>query len=135
MKAHEFARHLAQLARLLKRGPDFELESAHPGAIDPSGITRQAKRSRVLPKDDIPIALNALLALSSIDKKDWVELIKDVGLPIEVRSSQSTRDVLGKVLTLLESDPIARDMLTRRVRSKASRGSPELLRALSSLLK
>lgn len=136
MKSHEFARHLMHLAKLLRRGPDIELADATPDLFSTgASIRRDSRTGQFLNRDDIPLALNALLSLSSIDKREWANLIRELNFPIEVTSSQSTRDVVGKLLTFLEHEPAARDILSRRVKSKSARGSPELLRALNALLK
>ena len=134
MRTHEFARHLVQLARILRRSPDIELQDTRPANLLLSSQRRMQKDS-ALRKDDIPVALSALLALSSIDKRDWADLISELRLPIAIRPRDASRDLLGKVLALLEKDPIARHMLADRVRSKNTRASPELMRALSTLLR
>lgn len=101
--------------------------------LDPalgSPVGRYESRSR----DDLPIALSALVSLSRVDKAEWINLISELGLQIEVRPRDASRDILGKVLKILETEPEARDRLQRRVRNKEAHGSPELARALSSLL-
>lgn len=130
MRTHELAQALKELASVLKRGPNVELgEISVP--TDLLGVSRGSnKRS----KDDLPIALSALLSLSSVDKSEWVELVKDLGLNIEIRSRDASRDIVGKVLQLLAAQPEARDLLQSRVKSKGTSGSPELAKALSSLL-
>jgi len=128
MHTHELADALKKLASFLKRGPDVDVADLSMlfGMSSPSIESRS--------KDELPIALSALLRLSRIDKNEWIELIKDLGLHIEVRPRDASRDILGKVLRLLETEPEARDRLQRRVRNKEAHGSPELARALSSLL-
>lgn len=130
MHTHELAEALRKLATFLKRGPDIDMADISMlfGSNSPSG------RAESKSKDDLPIALSALLRLSRVDKNEWIELIRDLGLHIEVRPRDASRDILGKVLKLLESEPEARDRLQRRVRNKEAHGSPELARALSSLL-
>lgn len=139
MRTHEFASYLVVLARLLRRGPNIDLREAHRMNslffTVPTSSHRPSRQPQALRKEDIPVALNALLALSTIDKRDWADLIQDLGLPIVIRPRDASRDLLGKVLTLLEKDPHARDALTASVKSKSTRASPELMRALSSLLK
>jgi len=130
MHTHEFADALKKLAIFLKRAPDVDMADMSMLFGMSAHISRAESRS----KDDLPIALSALLKLSRIDKNEWLELIKDLGLQIEVRPRDASRDILGKVLKILESEPDARDRLQRRVRNKEAHGSPELARALSSLL-
>jgi hypothetical protein len=130
MQTHELAEALRKLASFLKRCPNIDIN-------DMSfllGMELPARRLEPKSKDDLPIALSALLSLSRIDKNEWIELISDLGLQIEVRPRDASRDILGKVLRVLEAEPDARDRLQRRVRNKEAHGSPELARALSSLL-
>jgi len=134
MRTHELARYLVQLARMLRRSPDLDLKDTRPSNLFLATPNRSVK-GQSLRKDDIPVALSALLALSSIDKRVWAELIFDLNLPIQIRPRDASRDLLGKVLTLLEKDPVARTMLTHSVKLKSTRASPELVRALSTLLK
>jgi hypothetical protein len=133
MKSHELAEGLRALAKALKSGPNIDV-----GLIDfqlPFG-SRQLTPSANHPgvKDDLPLALSALLSLSRIDKREWTELIADIGLDIPITTRDSNRDVVGKVLRHLEAEPIAREMLMKRVKNKNAKASPELARALSSLL-
>jgi hypothetical protein len=133
MRAHEFAQHLIKFAKLLRNGPDFELDDIS----FPSPIFRRAERlsiSKSRPSDDLPVALSALLSLSRFDKQEWISLIQDIGLPIEIRPRDASRDILGKVLRVLEDDPTSRELLNNRVRSTSTKASPELMRALGSLL-
>lgn len=133
MKSHELAEGLKALAKALKSGPNVEV-----GSTDfqlPFGrrdMVISEKPSSI--KDDLPLALSALLSLSRIDKHDWAELIADIGLDIPITPRDSNRDVVGKVLRHLEAEPTAREMLMKRVKSKNAKASPELTRALSSLL-
>lgn len=130
MYTHELADALKKLASFLKRAPDVDMADISMLFGLNSPISRNDSKS----KDDLPIALSALLRLSRIDKTEWIELIKDLGLQIEIRPRDASRDIMGKVLKLLETEPDARERLQRRVRNKEAHGSPELARALSSLL-
>ena len=130
MHTHELAEALKKLATFLKRGPNIDVSDLSLLLGMSSPVLRSESRS----KDDLPIALSALLKLSRVDKNDWIDLIKELGLHIEVRPRDASRDILGKVLKVLESEPDARERLQRRVRNKEAHGSPELARALSSLL-
>lgn len=132
MKTHELAEALTLFAMMLKRGPNIDVKDL--ALIDrfSTESTSSRKRSK---KDDLPVALSALLSLSRIDKREWIELITDLGLGLEINSRDSSRDVVGKVLRLLEKDAHARNLLATRVQSKQAQASPELMNALSSLLR
>jgi hypothetical protein len=136
MRTHELSRYLIRLARLLRQGPNLDLDFATWESLrfgEPA--RRMREKAAPLGRNDLPVALSALLALSSIDKRDWAELISEMGLKIQIRPRDASRDLLGKVLRVLEHDPIARRNLTDNAKSRRSRASPELVRALSTLLK
>ena len=132
MKAHELAEGLRTLAKMLKQGPNIDIRDMDflfgrgegPRSIEPPTSL----------KDDLPLALSALLSLSRIDKREWAALISDIGLDITITPRDSSRDVVGKVLRHLESEPEARAALMKKVRSRDAKASPELVRAFSSLL-
>jgi hypothetical protein len=91
--------------------------------------------SRLKPNpDDIPMALSALVALSQFDKAQWRAVIQEYGWPLEVKNTESTRDIVGKILRHLEVDPDARKKLKVAAQRKSD-VSPELMNALSFLLK
>jgi hypothetical protein len=125
MKTHEVAKTLSLLAQALRNGPNVPLEQ-----LGRSGSLRTKPDP-----SSIPMALSALVALSQFDKAQWRAMVKEYGFPIEVRTTESTRDIVGKILRHLEQDEDAR----RRLRSAAQRSksdiSPELMNALNFLLK
>lgn len=135
MKAHELADALRALAATLKRGPNVEMNELDvlPGP--------KRKYSQPVPshsmsnlREDLPLALALLFELSKFDKTQWVQLISEFSFDIEVGPRDSSRDLVGKVLRYLSERPEARNMLVRKVKSRETKGSPELARALSSLL-
>jgi len=131
MYTHDLAEVLKKLASSLKRGPNIDIDdlsSLFNSVVHASNVSRKEGAH------DLPIALSALVSLSRVDKSEWVALIQDLGLSIEVRPRDASRDILGKVLRILETEPEARARLQRRVASREAQGSPELARALSSLL-
>lgn len=132
MKTHELANALKLLAAALKNGPDIELHDLKD--LLNVGAYHSSYFSLTPPSKDLPIALSALLSLSRIDKQEWIKLISDLGLNIEIRPRDASRDIVGKVLRVLENDPEARSRLSRKVNSRETPASPELAKALSSLL-
>jgi len=130
MHTHELAEALKKLASLLKRGPNIDIGSLSQLPLHELKSSKPKLNSR----DDLPLALDALVSLSRVDKNEWLELIQDLGLAIAVRPRDASRDILGKVLKVLETQPDARYRLQQRIRNRSSHGSPELARALSSLL-
>jgi hypothetical protein len=124
MKTHAIAHVLMSLAQALRKGPDVELSKL---AVAPT-------RSKPNPSD-IPMALSALVALSQIDKAQWRAVIDEYKLPISVLSTESTRDVVGKILRHLEKDAEARRRLKQAAQRSRPDISPELMNALNFLLK
>ena len=73
------------------------------------------------------------MQLARIDKKQWIQMIRDFGFDIPIRPADASRDVLGKLLRFLDQNPQALQKL--RDGAKRSTSSPQLLRALDALLK
>jgi hypothetical protein len=122
---HDAARILSSLAQALRKWPNVPLD----GLFNLPSLRANSKSS------DLPIALSALVAVSSFKKPQWEAVIKEYRLPIIVRPAESTRDVLGKIVQHLAQDPESR----KRVKQAAQRSrpdiSPELMNALDFLLK
>jgi hypothetical protein len=132
MDTHELADALKKLSVALRRGPNIDINDLSSYT---AFLPTADRLSRTRRPDDLPLALSALLSLSRVDKQEWVELIRDLGLTIDVRPRDASRDILGKVLRVLEVEPEARERLQNRVKNREAHASPELARALSSLLK
>lgn len=133
MKTHDFAEALKKLASALKKAPNLDLDDMESFS---HLLSDRPPRPPTQP-EDIPWALNALLSLSQVDRREWIQLATDLGLSLDIRARDASRDILGKVLRALEAQPEARSLLESRARNapvKATGSSPELARALSSLL-
>jgi hypothetical protein len=125
MKTQDAAKALTQIATAL-RGSSFETIEE----------LAEAPRRRVdVHSVDVPRALSMLVALSSFDKSQWLEVISEYGFPIQVRPRDASRDILGKLLNYLEANPDARDKLATSGPRLRSHTSPELAQALQFLLK
>lgn len=125
MKTHEVARILSNLAQALRESPFETLDDIS-----------SAKRRRVdLDSVDVPRALSMLVALSSFDKSQWLKVIEAYDFPIQIRPRDASRDIMGKILNHLESNPDAREKLARNSSRLRSKTSPELAQALEFLLK
>ncbi len=66
MKTHEIARVLSTLADLLRRAPNQTLEEFGAGHARPT-----------IDAASVPVALSTLVALSEIDKSQWLALIRE----------------------------------------------------------
>lgn len=124
MKTHEVAKVLTSLANVLKAAPNQELEGFGRGKPD-----------KKLKDSEVPLALSTLLALSELDKSQWLNVINEFRFPIEIRPRDASRDILGKILAHLAQNPDARRRLSLAAQGGRSETSPELMQALSFLLK
>ena len=125
MKTHDLAKALRSLASLLEKAPNVLLEDAL--------VTTLAATK--LNSSQMAVSLSTLVELSRVDKQQWLAFINDLGFPIEVRPRDASRDILGKLLSYLETNEAARERLKTKAASRGSEASPELMKALSSLLK
>jgi len=131
MKAHELSKALLALSKILKAGPDIDVEDW--SILSKS--TGQATKTVPLKESDIPTALYTLVKLNDVSKSQWLSLIKEFDIEIEIRPRDANRDIVGKILNYLASNPIARDNLLRIGSKKNVSESTELANALNLLLK
>jgi hypothetical protein len=125
MKTHDLAKALRALASLLEKSRNIPIEELRVASRD---TTNQDSTQ-------IALSLSTLVELSRVDKQQWLAFINDLGFPIDVRPRDASRDLLGKLLAYLEANESARERLKTKAASKESQASPELMKALSSLLK
>jgi len=133
MNTHDFARQLREMASLLESAPPLEIGEEAMPLDPPASAPQDATKGKPKKADASPLRL--LIALSSYSKKEWMDLTRSLGLTIDVRPRDASRDIMGKVLSALEDHPDAIERLQRSVRNRESHGSPELANALSFLLK
>jgi hypothetical protein len=125
MKTHELAKALRALASLMEASPNIPIDQLQVA-------------NRTFPHRDtaqLAMSLSTLSDLSRVDKQQWMAFINELHFPIEIRGRDASRDILGKLLNYLESNPIARQQLKTKAATKGSKESPELMKALASLLK
>jgi hypothetical protein len=129
MKSYDFAKQLTVMAKVLKQGPNVELED-----LEYSSFTNIASPSFKIEQNDVPKALSMLVGLNNVSKAQWVNLIDDYEFPIELRPRDANRDIIGKLLKYLSQNEEARNRLTGKKIKKNSNSSSELADALSILL-
>jgi len=134
MNTHDLARQLRDMANLLEKAAIVELngetvDSAASLISDPTVLPKAKHR-----KPDTS-SLKLLIQLSNYSKKEWLDLMRMLGLTVDIRPRDASRDLMGKVLKALEDQPDAIERLQKSVRNRESHGSPELANALSFLLK
>jgi len=126
VKTHLLAKSLSELARVLRKLPNVELNELQDVV--------NTSRSSAHPEDDVAVSLDALVGLARVDKQRWHDFIKDHRFPIEVRPRDASRDILGKLLKYLESNPRALQKLKARSKRRMEPSS-ELLQAFETLLR
>lgn len=125
MKTHDLARQLSTLARVLRTGPNLELEALEEYFItNSSGLFSSLSRGR----GDF---LRAIASLSLISKDEWRSIVSEFDLPIEIRPRDGTRDLQDKVIRFLAENPNQVEQI-QAVRAK--RGSNDALRRTLSIL-
>lgn len=130
MKSYDFAKQLTLMAKILKNGPNVELEE-----IEISTFTSSiSSLSMEVEQKEVPKALSMLVGLNNVKKSQWVELINEYDFPIELRQRDANRDIIGKLLRYLSENPEARDRLSGKKLKKTTSSSSELADALTILL-
>jgi len=133
MNTHDLARQLRDMASLLEKSPPVEIGRQFGRTVTGQGGAPESSKAK--PRKSETSSLKLLIELSNYSKKEWLELVRSLGLNVDVRPRDASRDIMGKVLSALEDQPDAIERLQKSVRNRESHGSPELANALSFLLK
>ncbi|WP_340053383.1 hypothetical protein [Pseudomonas sp. JAI120] len=131
MRTHELSKTLSSLAKILKMGPDIDIED---WSIL-SNLKPQTGHGAPLKEDAIPMALYTLVKLNDVSKSQWLSLIKDFDIDVEIRPRDANRDIVGKILAYLATNAQARENLLKTSSKKNVSESTELANALNLLLK
>lgn len=126
MKTHEFADALEHLIRILRQAPNADMSSLGERLRPTTGSETNRR---------IAVNLSTLSALSRLDRGQWAAFVEDYSMPLQIRPRDASRDILGKVLRYLDENPSARQRLKDQAAGKEAPASPELMKALSLLLK
>lgn len=128
MKTHEFAKQLSLMAKILRAGPNIEMDEY---LMQKPTLTSHSQ----VDDRDIPLALNALVGLNEVKKEQWISLIEEFGFSIDIRPRDANRDIVGKLINYLAKNPDAREKLSGRPSKRKTGTSAELADALNLLLK
>jgi hypothetical protein len=123
VKTHSLANALRSLADALEAQPNMEISEL--------GTVFGSRRN--LDPREVAVNLRTLHALSKIGKQEWVKLIEEYGFEIEFNARDSSRNILGKLLNYLDSNPEALDALKRKAKDGSDKPSA-LRQALDILL-
>ena len=132
MKAHELAKSLNYLARMLRAGPNIEMEE-----IGNLG-THSSKNQRLGNPRNSPSgksgAIALLAAMSNLSKSEVLQIAEDLDIPIQVRKADAVRDILGKILKHIQENPDVQNRLVMRSVNESEEEAPRLARALAILM-
>ena len=110
MKTHEAAKYLKSLAISLNL-KELDQHSSLGNLEEIISLFMKSPNYnladvRVMRKsDELAVSLLGLTALSKYSKQQWIKIIEEFSLPIDLNPRASTRDVVGKVLAYLEAHP------------------------------
>lgn len=129
MKTHDLAKALNHLSRILRAGPNVDLENLVN--LDTYVSSRGPKGS---PDDaDKGGALVLLSEMANYNKRELMELAVSLDIPLEVRPADAVRDVLGKILKYINENPTVKERLSGSVEPSSGKVST-LTRALAILM-
>lgn len=132
MKTHELSKALMALAKVLKAGPDVDIDTwSVLGSVTGGASSKNQK----VKDGDIPAALYTLVSLNNVSKAQWISFISEYGIDVEIRPRDANRDIVGKVLSYLAANPLARDSLLKNSSKRTPGHSAELANAFNILLK
>jgi len=74
----------------------------------------------------VAINLRTLHSLSKINKQDWLKLINEYGFDLNIEPRDSSRNIIGKLLSYLDANPQAIDTLKRKVENRQTAFPPSI---------
>lgn len=131
MKTHDLAKALNHLSRVLRAGPNIELDNLVN--LNTYVDSRPPKKA-VSEEVDRGAALVLLSEMANYSKKELIELAGMLDIPLEVRPADAVRDVLGKILKYINDNPETKTRLSNPKSEKQSPKISTLSRALAILL-
>src|SRR4051794_34662649 len=109
MKTHDVARALNTLARALRDGENIGLESIAIGKPGEGHVQTSLG-------SNAPAALALLVRLAGYSKDEWRALIKELELDVEIKTTDSVRDILGRLLKYLNDNKDIHTKLVERAK-------------------
>ncbi|WP_282044931.1 hypothetical protein [Roseibium album] len=126
MKTHTFAKELISLGEALLLGPNLDTSELRSiGSV--LGSNNKGN-------EEMAIGITTLAELSKHSKNEWVQFIEFHQLPIKYSERDSSRNIMGKIMSYLASDEEAVQRVRRRV-VHGSGSSSRLDNAFNLLLK
>ena len=114
MKAYDLAKSLMHLSRVLRAGPNIEVDDIGNLSVHTSK-PRQTKPKQVrednTSKSEKGTALALLAEMASYSKSELIDLAFQLNIPLQVRPADAVRDILGKILRYIQENPDFRNRL------------------------
>jgi len=133
MKTHDLARSLNYMARVLRAGPNIELdELSNFGTYLQQSQAKPTKKSAEVAEKGAALAL--LSQLAQTKKPELIGLIRQLDIDVEVKPTDSVRDLLGRTLNYIAEHPDVGQRLTATGQRTSADVSPRLMKALQILL-
>lgn len=133
MKAYDLAKSLNYLARVLRAGPNVEVDEI----ANLSTHLSKSQPKKPASKQDATqngAALAVLAAMSSLTKSEVLQMAEDLEIPLQVRKADAVRDILGKMLRYIQDNPEVQDRLVSNSVHSSEQEAPRLARALAILM-
>jgi hypothetical protein len=130
MKTHDLAKSLNYLSRVLRAGPNIELEEM----VNLSTYVDSRPQRSGSDEVDRGAALVLLSEMANYNKKELIEVAHALKIPLEVRPADAVRDVLGKILKYISENPSVKERLAGPAASPESAKVSSLAKALAILM-
>ena len=106
MKTHDLANELISLAKALKKGPNMNV-----GQLPDFFATNQG-----LDNGEMAFGISTLTHLSKFSKQEWLGFIKEHNLPISFNERDSARNLIGKIMSYLDTNKEALSRVSEKQR-------------------
>lgn len=131
MKTHDLSKALNHLSRVLRAGPNVELEDL----VNLSTYVDRPRTTKPVPdQSDKGAALALLAQIASYNKRELADLISFLGIPVEIKNTDSVRDLLGRTLKFIHENPSVQNRLASSGSDRQANSASPLARALAILM-
>lgn len=111
MKAYDLAKALTHLSRVLKAGPNVEVEEIGNLSVHSTAARTPRVKEDTRNTSDKATGLALLAEMASYNKTELMDLAYQLNIPVQVRSADAVRDILGKILRYIQENPDFRNRL------------------------
>lgn len=111
MKAYDLAKALTHLSRVLKAGPNVEVEEIGNLSVHSTAARTTRVKDDTRNTSDKATALALLAEMASYNKTELMDLAYQLNIPVQARSADAVRDILGKILKYIQENPDFRNRL------------------------